>query len=161
MATLSSYRSGIELEYTNGDYTNLCNENTLTNTTILSGITAQGGSIANCDSDTTSYRIIASLPSVNAQTTPATAYAAGEDAFCINSLGTATLGMYEDFDSLTAPACTSGEVGGGAFPQYCVMCEACEERDTQTGETINWIGWEPQPECSGAPACSWDTSGCR
>ena len=105
-ASLSSYRSAIELEFNEGDYSNLCDNGTLTNTKILNNILDKGGNIEICEGDNNGYRIIATLPSTNVYLQNSTAYAAGEDAFCINSLGDAKNIFYESLNLVPSPYCS-------------------------------------------------------
>lgn len=117
ISSTSTYRSQEELDYPTGNYTDLCDSENLDN--LLSYIDSQGGEVLACDASAADYRIIISLPSGLASTTTQTAFAAGEDGFCINSLGTTQKVVLEDVTSLSPPACTSSETTGGNYARSC------------------------------------------
>ena len=165
-ASLSNYRSAAELEFNDGDYTDLCSSSE-SFTTLVYGILDKGGDVpeeGGCISDNTSYRIIATLPSATASLNSYTAYAAGEDAFCINSNGMAVKGMYEDMSALTAPACSAAETGGGgACLDNCFCVNTCTNECNYfvAPNSFGNYGAMPQPECSGAPDCTVGNPPCK
>jgi prepilin-type N-terminal cleavage/methylation domain-containing protein len=143
--SLSGYRSQAELDYPNGNYTGLCASSELTE--INNYIETQGGSLADCDDGNNDYRIIVNLPSSLVYQFTNVAYAAGEDSFCVNSLGTAQKVMSSEVSEFTAPACTQAEAlsaqNTGAF--YCLDCwGGC--REMINGE---YVGSYPISTCGG------------
>jgi prepilin-type N-terminal cleavage/methylation domain-containing protein len=118
---LSSYRTQAELDYPTGNYTGLCSSGTFNEIELY--IQSQGGDIEECDDSSTDYRVVASLPSSFASSLTQEAYAAGEDGFCVNSLGTAQKVVLEEVNELAAPACHRGEVILGELtPDYQRRC---------------------------------------
>jgi prepilin-type N-terminal cleavage/methylation domain-containing protein len=107
---VSSYRAQAELDF-QGNFIGLCSSSSFNE--IQTYVESQGGEIDSCDESTVDYRIVATLPSAlaQAQTIPATAYAAFEDAFCINSLGSATRVNLAELAYVSAPYCVEDESG--------------------------------------------------
>jgi prepilin-type N-terminal cleavage/methylation domain-containing protein len=121
MSAVSSYRSQAELDF-QGNFAGLCSSASLDE--IETYIQSQGGTIDSCTDGLVEYRIVAGLPSSLAQA-PAivlTAYAAFENGFCINSLGSATRVNLAEVNNLTAPACVAGESGSGSGASYSWVC---------------------------------------
>ena len=131
-SSLASYRTQAQLVFT-GDFTGLCSSPSLLE--IETYVVSQGGTISSCDDGEDLYRVIAGLPSSFAQTIPATAYAAGEDGYCVNSLGDSRKVSIADMVNTTAPSC--GEASGNSgsevvtppTPTYRLMCSfSCSGR---------------------------------
>lgn len=117
VSAVSSYITDIELEY-GGNYTGLCSGSSYL--ALLDAVQEDGGDIAtgDCEDSSGTYRIIATLPSATAFLGSNTVYAAGEDAYCINSNGFKSKGMYDDFKNLAAPSCSLSESGATANVVY-------------------------------------------
>lgn len=115
MSAVSSYRNAVELEF-EGDFTNLCTSSSYSE--IESYVNNQGGAIDSCTGDTSGYRII-SILSTTLASLNAVAYAADEDAFCINSNGFAKKIVLNDASTLTVPYCSLSEPGAGSVGGVC------------------------------------------
>ena len=146
LSGMSSYRTQVELDYPTGDYTGLCLSSGTSEIELY--IQSQGGDIEECEDGSNDYRIIASLPSSFTQTVPSTAYAVGEDGFCINSLGTAEKVFLEEMEEITVPACNSEEEVVG--PAYGKGCNDYSPEYTGCYDSTNMV-WVDPSYCVGLP----------
>ena len=146
-SSLASYRTQAQLVFA-GDFTGLCSSSSLSE--IQAYIESLGGTLSSCNDGEYMYRIVAGLPSSFTMTIPATAYAAGEDGYCVNSLGESTKVSIAAMASTTAPSCSSPAAGSGS----------------RSPSTTTTYGWMCSPVCSGGkcnvaafqPTCYQKTS---
>jgi prepilin-type N-terminal cleavage/methylation domain-containing protein len=134
MAALSSYRTEIELEYPNADYTDLCTSDLYTEMSAY--VAEKGGSLDVCDADATDYILIATLPSGNQASTlfnADTAFAqqqempsfSGNNLFCINAKGTAVKITAAEFQNMLtyASGLTDSGFNTNIISPYCSLTE--------------------------------------
>ncbi|MEX1120334.1 MAG: prepilin-type N-terminal cleavage/methylation domain-containing protein, partial [Candidatus Paceibacterota bacterium] len=107
-SVLASYRTQAQLVFA-GDFMGLCSSPSFMEIELY--IQSEGGTIASCEDGNNSYRIVAGLPSVFAVTIPATAYAAQQDGWCVNSLGESKKVTIAKLKEISSPSC------GGNAPQ--------------------------------------------
>ncbi len=108
LVTMNNMHRQVEIEYS-GTYTTLCTDAGSVYDKFEAAVELHGGKIDLCAATANDYRLVAILPSSLVKTVSKTAYAAGEDAFCINSLGTSQRVVLDEVNTLVSPACNAGE----------------------------------------------------
>ncbi len=103
VAASSSFRTQAELLYPTGNYTGLCTNQAFLN--LMDSVQSQGGSLSECEANAQAYRFVFSLPSESALLMTSTAYAAGEDAVCTNSIGKVVKIQANTLQNLSFPSC--------------------------------------------------------
>lgn len=130
MQSLSSYRNQIELDF-NNSYTGLCDSSSFLD--YAQGLyDVYGADVYECEESSNAYRVVTILPSQYQQFISffaETAFANGENAFCINSLGEA---KRNDYDAIMA----------ASFP-------SCPQSLVSTTPVYDWVCYDGDPEYTG------------
>ncbi|MCB9808993.1 prepilin-type N-terminal cleavage/methylation domain-containing protein [Candidatus Nomurabacteria bacterium] len=134
ISSVASYRTQAQLVFA-GDFTGLCASSSFAE--IEDYILSQGAILDSCEDYDDYYRVVIGLPSAFAVSSfPARAYAAGEDGYCINSLGDSRRVILAEVSQIEAPSCTRNSDTGGVStvplqtaPTYQLLCEpSCSGR---------------------------------
>lgn len=96
VSAMSSYRTEIEIVFSDGNYASLCSSQVISD--LTSDVEKQGGEFLGCDFDNQGYVVVATLPSASLATLGGTnvAYAANEPYVCID--GNGSLKKFNDSD---------------------------------------------------------------